>query len=526
MSTKVSWKQKVDAVTSGSTIDQSSSIAIITRNIKVWLISTFVLGFYALTKRQPKFDRADSNNWYFYTSSVFGIGVFFSFLAIASAKSPEKRALSKVLCYCNLIAMATYLLSATRLTHALPDVNGYPVEVGRYLEWVCTCPVLILLIGEITKCPEIASKTMSYDYIMLGFGFVGSITREPFSYFFLMCCLSYFSLIIYGLNEMFDLAIEGKTGCTLDVAALTAAKYATLFAWNAFTAIWFMVRYQVIPFATGEMLFGFADIIAKVLLTLVLVNATVESSQNEKVNALSTIAQEMENELNSSDALLQRMMPQEVIDQIKAGKATEAEEYQCVTVFFSDITNFTVLSSQTSTKEMLNTLNLLWMEYDKIAKKWGMYKVETIGDAYLGVIGCPERIPDHAEKAVQFSIDIIEMIKGFKTAMGSSIAIRVGLNSGPITAGVLGEMNPHWCIVGDTVNTASRMESTSKPMHIHISESTKDLVEKCGKFVISEPEILNVKVCYILTRVKAQWLPSGSTAEKLELEINFPSTIK
>ena len=82
--------------------------------------------------------------------------------------------------------------------------------------------------------------------------------------------------------------------------------------------------------------------------------------------------------------------------------------------------------------------------------------------------------------------------------MGSPIQIRVGLNTGPITAGVLGEMNPHWCIVGDTVNTASRMESTSKPMHIHISESTKDKIEKCGKFNLSEPDILNIKVFLFL----------------------------
>lgn len=95
--------------------------------------------------------------------------------------------------------------------------------------------------------------------------------------------------------------------------------------------IWFAVRYEVISFPVGEMLFGFSDIGAKVLLTLVLVNATVESSQNEKVDALSEIATNMEKELSSSDALLQRMMPQEVLDQIKSGKATEAQEYDCVT---------------------------------------------------------------------------------------------------------------------------------------------------------------------------------------------------
>ena len=85
------------------------------------------------------------------------------------------------------------------------------------------------------------------------------------------------------------------------------------------------------------------------------------------------------------------------------------------------------------------------------------------------------------------------MIKTFKTAMGEPIQIRVGLNSGPITAGVLGELNPHWCIVGDTVNTASRMESTSKAMMIHISESTY-LQIKNKNFVISEPDILTIKV--------------------------------
>ena len=151
---------------------------------------------------------------------------------------------------------------------------------------------------------------------------------------------------------------------------------------------------------------------------------------------------------------------------------------------------------------MLDTLNLLWQEYDRIAKKWGMYKVETIGDAYLGVMGCPTRSPDHAIKATDFAVDIMEMIKGFRTAMGSPIQIRIGLNSGKITAGVLGmtkvglflgEMNPHYCIVGDTVNTASRMESTSKPMHIHISESTYHMIAGSGRFSFDGPDVLNVK---------------------------------
>ena len=149
---------------------------------------------------------------------------------------------------------------------------------------------------------------------------------------------------------------------------------------------------------------------------------------------------------------------------------------------------------------MLGTLNKLWIEYDAIAKKWGVYKVETIGDAYLAVTGCPEKTSDHAFRATNFAIDIIQMIKSFRTVMGDEIQIRIGLNSGPITAGILGELNPHWCIVGDTVNTASRMESTSKAMAIHISESTYELIKNTN-LDISEPHVMQIKVFYLLSLI-------------------------
>ncbi len=142
---------------------------------------------------------------------------------------------------------------------------------------------------------------------------------------------------------------------------------------------------------------------------------------------------------------------------------------------------------------MIETLTKMWQEYDKIALKWGMYKVETIGDAYLGVIGCPERRPDHAERAVEFSLAIIDMIKSFKAAMGTSIQIRVGLASGSITAGVLGEQNPHWCVLGDTVHLANKMESTSKHMQIHINQETYNLLKLNSKYVFEGPQMVAYK---------------------------------
>ena len=148
---------------------------------------------------------------------------------------------------------------------------------------------------------------------------------------------------------------------------------------------------------------------------------------------------------------------------------------------------------------MLNTLNKLWVQYDIIARRWGIYKVETIGDAYLGVAGCPEKIPDHAEKACNFALDIMRMAKDFRTSMGDPIQVRIGLNSGPITAGILGEVNPHWCIVGDTVNIASQMESTSIANKIKISHSTYMQIRN-KNFMISEPETVNIRVSIFLNQ--------------------------
>ncbi|KAJ3066584.1 Guanylate cyclase 2G [Quaeritorhiza haematococci] len=386
----------------------------------------------------------------------------------------------------NIIAFSTYILLLTRMVPAFLDKNGLWVEPARYLEWLGTCPVLIFLIAEITRSEGHTWVSIKNDWALIIFGFIASITREPLSEWFGTLSMCSFFVVVANLWTMYTAAIRGDTECTLDPTSLKTLRLITLTCWTGY-----LVKGKAVSYATGEALYCLSDIGAKVFLTLVLVNFTVEQTQNEKVDAISEIAYELEEQMSNTEQLLAKMMPPNVLEQLKSGEGTSAEEYESVTVFFSDITNFTVLSSRTSTKAMLDSLNKLWLEYDKIAKRWGIYKVETIGDAYLGIAGCPERAADHAERAVNFAIDIMDMIKGFRTVTNEQIAIRIGLNSGPVTAGVLGDLNPHWCIVGDTVNTASRMESTSKPMMIHISDSTYQLSK--NRFKFSEPEDLEIK---------------------------------
>ncbi|KAJ1549918.1 hypothetical protein HK405_001923, partial [Cladochytrium tenue] len=149
--------------------------------------------------------------------------------------------------------------------------------------------------------------------------------------------------------------------------------------------------------------------------------------------------------------------------------------------------------------DMLASLNKMWVEYDAISRRYGMYKVETIGDAFLGVVGAPERVSDHAERAANFSLDIIEMIRSFRTVTNEPIQIRAGLSSGPVTGGILGEANPHWCIVGDTVSIAAKMESTSRVMQVHVSATTYDLLKNNPKFLLTEGDDVNIKGITIKT---------------------------
>ena len=298
--------------------------------------------------------------------------------------------------------------------------------------------------GEITKQRDRAHVAVKFDYVLLICGFFASITKEPYSTTLSMMALMSFWNVISGLNDMFQSAMDPNSGCKLHVLNLKAARFFTVLGWSAFPLVFFGLKFKLLSYPQSEMLFCIADIFAKVVVTIILINATVEQSQQEKVDDLTQLADGLQKELTNSDRLLEKMMPKEVMDQLKSGQVPGSKEYNSVSVFFSDITNFTVMSSQSTTKQMIQTLTKLWQEYDKIAMKHAMYKVETIGDAYLGIVGCPEYLPDHAEKAVDFALDIITMIQSFKTAIGTSIRIRIGVASGSVTAGILGEMNPHW----------------------------------------------------------------------------------
>ncbi|KAL9189326.1 hypothetical protein ACHAXT_011816, partial [Thalassiosira profunda] len=175
--------------------------------------------------------------------------------------------------------------------------------------------------------------------------------------------------------------------------------------------------------------------------------------------------------------LLYKVMPRRAIQKLSRGQ-TVLEKFNLVTIFFSDIVGFTSMAGNMRPIQVMKMLNELYTELDKIVEKHGVYKVETIGDAYMVVGGAPDRCPAPlaAEKVARFALEAVEFVKNFRTKDGDRVFIRAGLASGPTVAGVVGQAMPRYCFFGDTVNFASRMESTSKKMKIQAAEITYRLL--------------------------------------------------
>lgn len=154
-----------------------------------------------------------------------------------------------------------------------------------------------------------------------------------------------------------------------------------------------------------------------------------------------------------------------------------AESFDCVTVLFADLAGFTNWSSHRPPHEVFDLLETLYADFDRSARDRGVFKVETIGDCYMAVTGVPDQLNDHADKMAKFSLDLIAGLQRIKCSKAyltgvNDLEIRVGMHSGPCTAGVLRGDKPRFQLFGDTVNTASRMESNGVPGRIQISEET------------------------------------------------------
>ncbi|XP_033638736.1 atrial natriuretic peptide receptor 1-like [Asterias rubens] len=201
-------------------------------------------------------------------------------------------------------------------------------------------------------------------------------------------------------------------------------------------------------------------------------------------------------EKKRAETLLYEVLPKYVADQLKGGLAVQPESYDNVTIFFSDIVGFTELSSESSPMQVVTLLNDLYTCFDETIDNFDVYKVETIGDAYMVVSGLPIRNGNkHAKEIANMALALLGAVGSFKVRHRPEwkLRLRAGVHTGPCVAGVVGLKMPRYCLFGDTVNTASRMESNGEALKIHVSSYTAEILKKFGSFDIPERGEIEIK---------------------------------
>jgi class 3 adenylate cyclase len=206
--------------------------------------------------------------------------------------------------------------------------------------------------------------------------------------------------------------------------------------------------------------------------------------------------QQLAQEKKKTDELLYKMLPRTIAEQLKLGKEVSAESFSSVTIYFSDIVGFTSLASQSTPLQVVDLLNDLYTCFDTCIDAYDVYKVETIGDAYMVVSGLPKRNGiKHAGEIATMSLDLLHHIRSFtiRHLPDKQMQLRCGIHTGPCVAGVVGLKMPRYCLFGDTVNTASRMESSGLALRTHVSPTCAKLLEELGGYHLEERGLVSMK---------------------------------
>ena len=219
------------------------------------------------------------------------------------------------------------------------------------------------------------------------------------------------------------------------------------------------------------------------------INACLEKKQlrDQEKAYIKRLAEEQE----KSEKLLLNILPALIAERLKRGEKTIADSFSDVTVLFADLVGFTKISANLSPAELVELLNTIFSCFDELAEKYGLEKIKTIGDAYMVVGGLPTPREDHAEAIAEMALEILHQIQQISEKQGKTLQIRIGINTGPVEAGVIGTKKFAYDLWGDTVNTASRMEADGIPGMIQVTEDTYNCL--AHKYTFQERGMIEIK---------------------------------
>jgi class 3 adenylate cyclase len=242
--------------------------------------------------------------------------------------------------------------------------------------------------------------------------------------------------------------------------------------------------------------------------------------RNEAYRALKASMEQLRIEQEKSERLLLNVLPKAIADRLKQGQNTIADSFPEVTILFADLVGFTRMSSKVPPAELVRVLNEIFSTFDRLVEKHGLEKIKTIGDSYMAVAGLPIPRADHAEAIADMALDILEEMPGFSKISGSPLSMRIGINTGPVVAGVIGTKKFIYDLWGDTVNTASRMEAFGVPSCIQVTDASYRKLK--DKYVLIRRGTIEIKgkgqmTTYLLAGRKSD-MPEGAAELEVSLE--------
>jgi class 3 adenylate cyclase len=276
-------------------------------------------------------------------------------------------------------------------------------------------------------------------------------------------CLFVYNLFDYpGLFSAVPLSVALATAWAAGRRVWTLA----VVAWFGGGPLVFVTVSDLPPAFRAQLLNGVVSDLALLAAVLLLGEAVRARRALDQEHRLLLAEQER------SERLLLNVLPAPIADRLKRGEEVIADDFPEVTVLFADLVDFTARSRQTAPERVVQILDDLFSALDTLAERYRLEKIKTIGDAYMVVGGLPEPRPDHAQAVADMALDVRAEVARHTDPAGEPLAVRIGIDTGPVVAGVIGRRKFSYDLWGDTVNTASRMQSNGVPGCIQVTERT------------------------------------------------------
>jgi adenylate cyclase len=400
----------------------------------------------------------------------------------------------------NCFIMA-FRLSATGervIIRLFPEIN-WEVFIKMEAIWILSIPTVIYYIYKLFPNESkkfIIIMNFYFSFILL---FFTLFTKATFNSHFIIWGQLYSSIYaIYLIYILINAIINKREGALIVLLAfllLYAAMINESLYYRSYLNLVVTLPFSIFIFAISQMIL-LARNSANAFIRIENFAADMEMKVIERTREVVEKSKIIELEKDKSDKLLLNVLPESIAIRLKQGETTIADHFEEASVIFIDIADFTKLSAKSSPQMMVKMLNEIFTIFDKIAAKYGLEKIKTIGDCYMAAAGIPVPRKDHAEAIAMMALDVMETMKDYRYKSDSDnkfkksdsdfqsesdspeIKFRIGLDCGPIVAGVIGEQKFIYDLWGDMVNTASRMETNGIIGKIQVTERFKNVVSQ------------------------------------------------